>query len=560
MKLIKQLKSLSFAETVLYTSLFFVGIFHVYLSCLLSVVLLIALCARLIKNGTLTLRWNMAFFAISVMVVAYAVTPLWAVDGGEAIFGFFKFLPLPLYYLLLTQDEQGKEKVLIGLPYVATIQTVISVFLMYIPSLATYFSVSGRLSGFVQYPNTFAIILLVSELLLITKEKPSIIDYICISVLLFGILYTGSRTVFVLALISNLVAIFSGKNKKLRITVIGFMAAGIILILLYCLITDNFGILTRYLNISVFESTFVGRLLYVQDIMPTLLSHPFGIGYMGYYFIQRSVQTRVYAIMFIHNDLLQIAVDVGWIPCLLLITAAIMTFTNRMVPLRNKIILATLLIHSCFDFDLMYIAVFMILLLFLQPKEWKAYTIKKHTAVAVSLAAVFSGLSLYFGFAQLLTRFEIHDTAVKVYPLNTISQTELIKEAVTPLEAAELGEKILARNEYVSVAYSVVSRYAYTKGDFGKVIEYKTKTIQAAPFAMGEYKEYAKMLITGIKLYSQAGDEKSAKICKNELFALENKLLAQREKVSRLGRMIDLQPTLYFSSDLQKQIDALKEE
>ena len=81
--------------------------------------------------------------------------------------------------------------------------TAISIGLMYIPTLDTYFAVSGRLSGFVQYPNAFAIILLVSELLLITKDRLRIWDYVCITLLLFGILYTGSRTVFLLAGASN---------------------------------------------------------------------------------------------------------------------------------------------------------------------------------------------------------------------------------------------------------------------------------------------------------------------------------------------------------------------
>ena len=559
MKAADRIKKVSFAELIMYISLLAVGVFHVYLSCLLSVALLAWLCVRIIKKGRLCLKWDFCFAAVLIMTVAYAVTPLWAIDGGEAIFGFFKFLPLPLYSLVLMQEEGGKEKVKENLPYVVAVMTILSLALMYIPALSSYFSVSGRLSGFVQYPNTFAIILLVCELWLITKEKPEIIDYLCILVLLFGILYTGSRTVFVLALISNLVAIFTVKNKKLRITVLATLGGAVVLVLLYCLITDSFGVISRYLNISVLESTFVGRLLYAQDILPTLLSHPFGIGYMGYYFLQRSVQTGIYSVMFIHNDLLQIALDVGWIPCILLIIAIVKTVLNPAVALRNKIILITFVAHTLFDFDLMYVAVFMMLMLFLQTKEQKAVEIKKKSA-AVSLAVVLSCIGLYFGTVQLLTRFEVHTLAAKLYPANTISETALIKEAATPLEAAELGEKIIKRNKYVSVAYSVVGRYAYTKGDFAKVITYKTKTIEAAPFAAGEYKEYATMLINGIKLYTQAGDSKSAQICKDELLALDNLLAAQRERVSTLGSKIDPQPTLYFPTDIAEQIKALREE
>ncbi len=560
MSLAKQLKGVSFAQIALYASLFLVGIFHVYLSCILAAALLVALCLYLIKKGGLKIKWSLGFISILVLVACYALTPLWAVDSGEAIFGFFKFLPLPLYSLLLMQEEGGRERVISGLPYVAAVQAVISTALMFVPDLSTFFAVSGRLSGFVQYPNTFAMILLVSELILITKEKPSILDYICISVLLFAVLYTGSRMVFVLAAISNLVAIFTSKNKKLRLVVLAFIGGGIVLVLLYCLIADKFSILTRYLNISVLESTFVGRILYTQDILPTVLKNPFGIGYMGYYFIQRSVQTGVYSLMFIHNDLLQIAIDVGWIPCILLISSVVMTFINRKVSLRNKIILATMFAHALFDFDLMYIAVFMIFILFIQTKELKEQTLKGHTAACVSLAAVLGGASVYFGIAQSFTRFEMHRAATDFYPLSTISQTALIKDASTPGEEAEIGEEILKRNKYVSVAYSAVGRYAYSKGDFGKLIEYKKKAIEAAPFAAGEYNEYAEMLLVGIQLYTKAGDQTSADFCVKELFALEEMHKAQKNKVSQLGSMIDLQHELYFPRRIQEQIDALRQE
>lgn len=556
MNILSKLKTLSFAQCVLYISLFFVGIFHVYLSCILSVALLVWLGLRLLKKGKIDVQVDMTLISMSVLVIGYLITPIWAVDSGTAVFGFFKFLPVLLYTVVLMQEENGREKVINGLPYVITVMTVLSVVGMYIPIISAYFTVSERLGGFLQYPNSFAIILLTAELLLITKEKPLVLDYLCISVLLFGILYTGSRTVFILAGASNVVAMFLNKSKKVRLILLGCIGSGIVLVLLYCAIIGELGVLSRLLKISLNQSTFIGRLLYAQDALPTILKNPFGIGYMGYYFIQQSIQSGVYGIMFIHNDLLQILLDVGWIPCLVFVTAIVMSLANKNTPLRYKLILVTIVLHSLFDFDLQYIAVFMMTLLFMTPKVHKTVTLKKGAAL-YGAQAVLIGLCLYFGTVQGLSRFDAHEAALKLYSLNTESSIELIKDASTT-EAEELADHILKNNSYVAITYSVKARAAYEKGDFGKVIQYKNKAIKAAPFSYAEYWEYGRMLVNGIKLYEQAGDLKSAEVCKKELLALSKALPALEKRMSKYAKQISQQPVLYFPKDIREALEALE--
>lgn len=559
MTIIKKIKTLSFAECALFVSLFFVGIFHVYLSCALSIALLIRLWMRNRKTKRLTVPLNMTMLAILVLVLGYAVASLWAIDSGAAIFGFFKFLPLALYSLELTQEPDGREATIRHLPYLVTVMTVLSIGCMYIPSLESFFAVSGRLSGFIQYPNTFAVILLVAELLLLTKDHPRLWDYLCISVLLFGILYTGSRTVFVLAGLTNVIALLITKNKKVRFIAFGCIALGIVLVLAYCLVTDNFAVLTRYLNISTAQSTFVGRLLYAQDALPVILRNPFGLGYMGYYFIQQSIQTGVYAVMFIHNDFLQILLDVGWIPFLVFAAAIVMTLIDRGIPTRYKLIVVTVLLHACLDFDLQYVAVFMMLLLFMQPKTLKTVTLKKSRSVTPAISIVLICLCLYAGTVQTLTRFELYDVARVIYNHDTVGDIEQLKEITDTAEAEEVADRILKRNSHVSVAYSVKARAAYAKGDFANVIKYKTLAIQKAPFSHVEYWEYGRMLVNGIKLYEKAGDQNSADICKRELLALSELLPAQKNRLSERGAAIVTQPKLFFPSDLKQEIDALKE-
>ena len=363
---------------------------------------------------------------------------------------------------------------------------------------------------------------------------------------------------FVLAGITNVIALLITKNKKVRWIAFGCIALGILLVLAYCLVTDNFGVLTRYLNISTAQSTFVGRLLYAQDALPVILRNPFGLGYMGYYFIQQSIQTGVYAVMFIHNDFLQILLDVGWLPFLAFLAAIVMTLIDRGISLRYKLIVVTMLLHACLDFDLQYVAVFMLLLLFMQSKAFKTVTLKKARSHAPVVCAVLIGLCLYAGTVQMLTRFELYDAARVLYNHDTVGDIEEIKGLTDPAEAEKVADRILERNTHVAVAYSVKARAAYAKGDFANVIKYKTLAIQKAPFSHVEYWEYGRMLVNGIKLYEQAGDQASADICKRELLNLSEQLPAQKNRLSDRGAAIVTQPKLFFPSDLQKQIDALK--
>jgi len=560
MNLKGRVKELTFAQLVLYISLFFVGVFYEYLSCVLSIVLLIWLSVRLVKKGELQINVTAILIATVVLVMFYTLSILWAIDSGAAVFGAAKFLPLPLYTLVLFQEEGGRERVIRGLPYVVSFMTVVSVIGMYIPIVKAYFTVSERLSGFFQYPNTFALVMLVSFLLLLTREELRGIDYVCMAILIFGILYTGSRTVLVLSALSGLAALFITKNRKVRFVALGVVALGAVGIVVYCLITDNMWVLSRYLKFSFTESTFVGRILYAKDALPVILRHPFGLGFKGYYYVQQSVQTGAYSVMYIHNDILQIMLDVGWIPCIAFVGAVVKNIISKRVSLRYKLVILVILAHACFDFDLQYVAVFMMLLIFFEDSSEKSFVVKNKKGLWVSVCAVLSVVLLYLGAAQALIRFEVYDAASVIYPESTECDIHILKSSTDLQELDRVADRIIERNSYVPVAYSVKARGAYAVGDFAKVVEYKKKTLELAPLAAAEYNEYAYMLINGISLYTQAGDSYSADYCKAELLSLAKELECAKGKISDLGSAIETQTKLAFPAEIVEYIGALEAE
>lgn len=545
------------AEWILLLSLVLSGGFNEYVGCVLSAIISVLLILKIAQNRNLVVNINITSLSIAVITLLYLISCFYAIDSGMAFVGFLKFLPVLLYMLLLMQDKGIKEHLIALLPYVALALGVLSLVLMYIPITKDYFTVSDRLAGFFQYPNTFALFLLVGELTALSKEKLKPIDIISALLLIILLLFTGSRAVFILAVFSNVLVIFFRKGKKVKILLGIVVAVLAVAVLLMLPLFNNSEIFSRYFTISFTESTFVGRLLYYFDAFPLILRHPFGLGYMGYYYVQQSIQTGVYSVMFIHNDFLQLLLDVGWIPCLLFVVGIIKSFFRKGNSAGKRIILLTVFLHCLFDFDLQFISMFFILLLFLSYNDGKQFELKKG-AVFVFSFVITGLLSLYFAVALGLAHFGFNQAADSMFPGNTQNKVDLLIAEDDIVAQNEIADRIISQNEYVQIAYSAKARYAFSQGDFESLISYKNKIFQIAPFSYDEYEDYCYMLIQGIQLYKQAGDEYSTEVCEQQLLKTADRLDRLDDKLSNLGRKIVDQPKTDLPDDIVKYINSLE--
>lgn len=545
------------AEWILLLSLVLSGGFNEYVGCVLSAIISVLLIVKIAQNRNLVVNINITSLSIAVITLLYLISCFYAIDSGMAFVGFLKFLPVLLYMLLLMQDKGIKERLIALLPYVALALGVLSLVLMYIPITKDYFTVSDRLAGFFQYPNTFALFLLVGELTALSKEKLKPIDIISALLLIILLLFTGSRAVFILAVFSNVLIIFFRKGKKVKIFLGIVVAVLAVAVLLMLPLFNNSEIFSRYFTISFTESTFIGRLLYYFDAFPLILRHPFGLGYMGYYYVQQSIQTGVYSVMFIHNDFLQLLLDVGWIPCLLFVVGIIKSFFRKGNSAGKRIILLTVFLHCLFDFDLQFISMFFILLLFLNYNDGKQLELKKG-AVFVFSFVITGLLSLYFAVALGLAHFGFNQAADSMFPGNTQNKVDLLIAEDDIVAQNEIADRIISQNEYVQIAYSAKARYAFSQGDFESLISYKNKIFQIAPFSYDEYEDYCYMLIQGIQLYKQAGDEYSTEVCEQQLLKTADRLDRLDDKLSNLGRKIVDQPKTDLPDDIVKYIDSLE--
>lgn len=545
------------AEWILLLSLVLSGGFNEYVGCVLSAIISVLLIVKIAQNRNFVVNINITSLSIAVITLLYLISCFYAVDSGMAFVGFLKFLPVLLYMLLLMQDKGIKEHLIALLPYVALALGVLSLVLMYIPITKDYFTVSDRLAGFFQYPNTFALFLIVGELTALSKEKLKPIDIISALLLIILLLFTGSRAVFILAVFSNVLIIFFRKGKKVKILLGIVVAVLAVAVLLMLPLFNNSEIFSRYFTISFTESTFVGRLLYYFDAFPLILRHPFGLGYMGYYYVQQSIQTGVYSVMFIHNDFLQLLLDVGWIPCLLFVVGIIKSFFRKGNSAGKRIILLTVFLHCLFDFDLQFISMFFILLLFLNYNDGKQFELKKG-AVFVFSFVITGLLSLYFAVALGLAHFGFNQAADSMFPGNTQNKVDLLIAEDDIVAQNEIADRIISQNEYVQIAYSAKARYAFSQGDFESLISYKNKIFQIAPFSYDEYEDYCYMLIQGIQLYKQAGDEYSTEVCEQQLLKTADRLDRLDDKLSNLGRKIVDQPKTDLPDDIVKYINSLE--
>lgn len=527
-------------------SFLLVGLYFEIASAIIAIGFLILIIYKMRLNEWM-MCWNKSFLAVLVLVVFYMISPAWAIDHGMAAWGIAKYYPLLLFSLhLFLLSGIERMRLLYDLPLIGTIMTGVSVVLQWIPSIRRYFSVNERLAGFFQYPNTFACFLLISfgVLLYQEKDKLDVSEMIMGGFLWFGIIQSGSRSIFILSIPVLVVGIFRMKNKKSIFMSLSALLIGSAFSMLVSIGTAS-DTSTRLSEISLNASTFLGRILYWKDAIRVILQHPFGIGYLGYYFSQASFQTGVYTVRWVHNDVLQLLLDVGWIPAVIFYAVVIKAIVVDKVTIVQKLVASIILTHGMFDFDLEFVAMYFVLLLCL---EWDDRNIIKSSAFDTMLLFVqicMSFLSVYFGSASALTNFHCYDTGVKLYPWNTAAKIGLLEREDELEKQHQLALEIIKSNQYISLAWNVLAQSAYTNGDFENVINYKQNSLSVSRYSTESYIEYYEMLRIGQALYKEVGDEYSEKICFDEIVHIQTMIDEVKASTDPLAWKITDKP--YFS-------------
>jgi len=524
-------------------SFMFVGLYFEIFSAVISVALIIWLYCQN-KHRPLVFRWNAASVVAFVIFGLYTISPLWAVDKGLSTWAIAKYLPIPLFVICIMQLSTEDKLVLYrDIPYIGVIMTVLSFALQYIPVIGDFFSVNSRLAGFFQYPNTFACFLMLGILVLVFTfdgDGSKLRKVILLGILSVGIMLSGSRAVLLLSAVAIIIALIITK-KQLVITAISVIAGlGIGYGLLLLSKSSTVG---HVQELTTGASTYIGRLLYWKDALPQIFRNPFGLGHLGYYYSQSGFQTGVYSVRAVHNDFLQLMLDIGWIPAVLALIAIIKSVVSKNVSAMEKVFLLALLAHCFFDFNLSFIAMYFLIFLALDTDSGKT-KLFRFSGIFVAFSAVFCAFSLYIGVASTFSYFNKDDIAVKLFPWDTSANIALLTSATDSTELEEISDRILSTNKKIAIAWDAKANIALTKGDFRSFINYKKESIALSRYAIEEYIEYFERLRYGREVYMKSGDSYSVSFCEEEILNIKTTIDEVLASTDELAWKIDQTPEL----------------
>ena len=261
------------------------------------------------------------------------------------------------------RNSQGKTSILDSIACLGAGMAAVSLCLFLGERLTGGEDANGRIDGFFQYANTYAVFLLVCLLLLALKEERKRRDYAAMAVLVVTIFLSGSRGVFLLLAAVGLFWFLHTVVSSRRVLPALVGAAAVVLLGALAVFLSGGLVLDRLRAITLESSSLNGRLLYDLDGLRILAAHPFGVGRGGYLYVQPLFQTGPYILRSIHNEYLQAALDGGILSGVLLLALAAWIVLRPGAPLRERAAAAVLALHACIDFDFQFFGMLCLLLL-----------------------------------------------------------------------------------------------------------------------------------------------------------------------------------------------------
>ncbi|MDD7404089.1 MAG: O-antigen ligase family protein [Butyribacter sp.] len=556
---------------LLCASLVWSGGYYEYSSVIIGVCIAVFLIVFRRKRLEKTAFENYMVFS-AIIAFMYWISSIYAVDCGMAMTGAAKKSVIFLFALALAVTEQEQRKrILYKLPEIAVVLTAVPAIASLAEPVRKFVFSAGRFCGTFGYANTYALFALLALLVLLETWKQRAVwkDVAMLLGFLAGLWFSGSRYTWVLAFVA-LIA-FALAQKGIRKYVCAVL--GILLALTVCagtvfrqteamgrLFTTNF-------------STLYGRLLYWQDGLSLAIKHPFGMGYLGYYYKQNEIQTGVYTVRYVHNDLLQWVLDIGWIPAIVLLLIIILAICNKKRPFLEKLLLSVILLHSMMEFDLEHTGMAFLLVLVLSCSKEAVF--RKNCVfgktdssekpgglqkagisgkICMALSVLIGCVCLYFAVPLSLYAAEKTKTAVQWYPVYTDAQLANLSLEKDNDKADRLADKILGQNDTAFLAYDAKAQVAFNQNRFSDMVRYKKKAIARNKFDAAEYNDYLVMLNEILSYAIENGDEELAMEMAGDMQELLTIIEDNKKTVSPLGKKIDDKVEIDFPKDITEEI------
>lgn len=505
-------KERNILKMIFLSSFFVFGLFMEYAACIYTAVYGIYFGIGLYRKRVWKFYWNLESAVVLTVAGFSLLSVFYGVDRGMSLIGFVRFLGVLFFFGILMQiSEEDRWELLQGIPMVGVVMTGIGAVSYLIKPLREFFYVSDRLGGFFQYPNVFGVFCLIGMIWTICgmdlkresgRRKKSMA---VAAVLAVGILLSGSRTVFVLMVLALLVLAVRSRSLRKPLLIGVVLLAAVVGVSFFMGASQNIG---RILTASFSSSTLIGRVIYVLDALKLIWKHPFGLGYLGYFYKEPEIQTALYSVRFVHNDFLQLALDVGWIPCFLMLALFVKNIVSRNNLFASRLILLIWGFHLLMDFDLEFMAMWYLLLLFLNcsyGRREKSFPGGMRRGLCAASVAV-GVMALYLGAGMIPRYLGRADISSALLPFYTESNTELLAKETDIGKAEMLALRIRRQNSYVPEAYDILALAAYTEADYEAVSAYKKQSLHLQKYNMEAYEKYLMLLSQAISLESGQND------------------------------------------------------
>ncbi len=513
---------------LLFASSFFAfGLFQEFIACIYCAAFGFLYFVISMRRRHMAFYLNLQSIAVGIVVFMYLISCFYGVDAGMGWIGFQKNLTILFFLYGIMQMTAEKREALLGMiPPIGCVMTAVGLIAWLWEPGKEFFYMSQRLGGFFQYPNVYALFCLIGLIILTGQERdkkgPGILQLL---LLVTGIFASGSRTVLLLMLPAYLIQAVRKKQWRKPLTAIlllAFLCAGS-----YGFLTGNVENIGRFLTLSPQSAGFLGRILQMKDGLRLCIRHPFGLGYLGYYFQEPGIQTGIYNARFVHNGVLQMALDIGIFPALLFWYAFGRGICRKNISFERRLILAIVGIHCLWDFTMEFLAVWFLIMLLMdccQGREVTAAVGGRMVCYRLITLALFCG-NLYLGIAMMPMYLGNPDAALWMLPFYTEAGRAVLAQETDSAQAEKLAEKILGQNRHIAEAYDVLAAVSYQKENFQRMAEYKKESVRLRRYDLKGYERCIIMLSYGIEAAGGQGDAK-----------LVQKLM---EDVAEVGRMLD---------------------
>lgn len=448
--------------------------------------------AAMLCNGTLlTLVWistkHIRLLSSPVSAMFLAVMAVGAVcnlkiglDPDASWMGMLRLCGWMLFALLVLQwPLEQRRRLLMCVPVSGAVAVAVSLLAGLNPVWRPFFYEAGRLAGPFQYANAFALFLLIGLMMLPSAWPRWLWGGIAL-LLLFGIVATGSRSGLIL-LVLWLAFVLVRHHQACRVLpLLGIIAiAGIALAL-----WNDGWVFARFLKMDSL-STVWGRLLYNKDGIRLLLQRPLGVGYLGWFYLQRMIQTGVYNVRYVHNDWLQMALDYGLPAALALLGLVIWRLRKGVLCPMAAVCIA---LHCLLDPDLEFQCLMFFWILALTPCTEVPARPLRHPLVP----CLFAGIAMLLILPRTAADISYHfggNLASRLSPADTEYATQQMLQASTLSQAAEQARVILDRNAFVPVAWQILAEDALSRGAYEEMATAQRQAVLLLKYDQTVYDE-----------------------------------------------------------------------